>query len=101
MNRNIPTGSGYRRHIGSGLDLIRNDRISGAFHLFNAADFNNIGARAPDVRAHGIQKVSQIHNMGLSGSIFNHGHAVRLYRGQHNIHSGSNGNHIQINIIAG
>ena len=38
--------------------------VGGMAYVYKAYDSIDDRARAPDVRAHGVQKVSQIHNMG-------------------------------------
>ena len=91
-----PPAAGHGSHIGTGLDLVGDDAVGAAGELFHAADADGVGARALDIRAHGVQEVGKVHNMGLLGGVFNGGGAVGQSRGHHDVHGGTYADHVQI-----
>ena len=64
-------------------------------------DFNDVGSRAPDIGAHGVEEVGQVHDMGLLGGVFDDGHAVGQGGGQHNVHGGPHRDDVQIDLPPG
>ena len=101
FHQHLTAGGGHGRHVGSGLDLVGDDGIGAAGEPLHAADFDGVGSGAPDVPAHGVEEVGQIHDVGLLGRVFNHGVPLCQNRGHHDIHGGAHGDHIQIDIGAG
>ena len=101
LNEYITPGSGHGGHIGARLDLVGDDGIGAAPQLLDAADLDHIGAGSHDVGPHGVEEVGQVHDVGLLGGIFNDGHAVGQHTGQHDVHGGAHGHHVQVNLSAG
>ena len=66
----------------------------------HAGDLDGIRTGAADVGAHGVEEVGQIHNVGLLGSVFDDGVAVRQSGGHHDVHGGTHGDHVQIDVGA-
>ena len=95
LHKNVSSGSRHRRHVSARLDLVRDDGIAAAPEAVDAPDLHGIRARAGNACAHGIQKVGQIHNMGLLGRVFDHRLAGQQGRRHHDIHSGTHAGHIQ------
>ena len=58
-------------------------------HGGDAPHLDDVGACAPDVRAAHIQKVGQVHHMGLLGAVFQHGLALGHDGGEHGVHGGA------------
>ena len=52
-------------------------------------------------RAHGVQEVGQVHNVGLLGGVFDDGGALGQRGGQHDVHGGAHGDHVQIDVAPG
>ena len=98
FHRNVSPGNGSSTHKGSGLDLIRNDRISGAMELSDAFNTDHIRTCAFDIGSHTVQKVGHVYHMGLLGHVFQDRLSLRHGRRHHNINSSTNRNHIQINV---
>ena len=85
LHQNIAGGSSSH-HVAASLDLIRDDAVGAAVHLFHAAHLDHIGACAADVRTAHIQEVCQIHHMGFLGTVFQNGLALGHYSGEHTVH---------------
>ncbi len=94
----IPLGGGGRHHIGARLDLVGDYGIGHAAKLLHAVYLYGIGARAPHVRAHGVQKVRKIHHMGFPCGVLNYRHPTGLYRREHNIDRCSHRHHVQVDM---
>ena len=91
-----PASGGHRRgKIGPGFDLVGDDGIGAAPELFHAPDLDHIGAGPGDLCAHGVQEVCQVHDVGLLGGVFDDGGALSQDCGDHDVHGGANGDHIQ------
>ena len=85
--QHVAVGCGGGDHVGAGLDLIGNNRIVAAVHVFNAADLDRVGARAADVRAHGVEEVCKVNYMRLLGGIFDDGQTLCLDCGKDHVDS--------------
>ena len=89
-----------RRHERAGFDLVRDDGIAAAVQALDAADLDDIRARALDVRAHGVQEVRQVDDMRLLGAVFHDGLALGEHRGEHDVHGRADRYHIKIDVRA-
>ena len=78
------------------LNLVGDDGIGGAPQPLHPVDLDGVRTRAADVGAQSIQEVCQIHNVGLSGGVFNDSQPPGLHRGQDDIHGGSHCDHVHI-----
>ena len=58
----------------------------------------DVGAGALDVRAHGVEEVGQIHDVGLLGRVFDDGGALCQHGGHHDVHGGAHGDNVQIDV---
>ena len=54
FDEDIPAGGGGRYHEGPGLDLVGDDGILGAVEGLDAADLDDVGARAHDFGPHRV-----------------------------------------------
>ena len=86
LHQNIAAGGSSSHHVAASLNLIRDDAVGAAVHLFHAAHLDHIGACAADVRTAHIQEVCQIHHMGFLGTVFQNGLALGHYSGEHTVH---------------
>ncbi len=93
-----PAAGRYGGHIRARLDLVRYDGIGAAGEPLHAPDLDDVRAGSHDVRAHGVQKVGHVHDMGLLGRILNDGHALRHGGGQHNVDGSAYGHLVQENV---
>ena len=100
FDQDIAVGSRRRDHKGSRFNLIGNNRIGGAVHMLDPADFNHIRTGAAYISAHGIQKVGQVNHVRLFRHIFQNGQPLCADSGQHDINGCANGNAIKINMTA-
>ena len=69
-------------------------------HLLDASDLDDVGARAAHVRAHHIQKVGNVNNVGLFGHVFQHGLALGHHSRQHGVDGGAHRNGIEKHVLA-
>ena len=94
-------GGGDCGHIGACLDLVGDDGIGAAVEGFHAVDFDDIGAGAHDVGAHGVEEVGHVHNMWFLGGVFDDSQAVCQDAGQDGVDGGADRDLIHINGGAG
>ena len=94
LDEHIAAGGRGSDHIAAGFDLIRDDAVSAAVHLFHTAHLDHIGACAADVRTAHIQEVGQVHDVRLLGGVFDHRQPSGTNRSQHGVHGCANGYHI-------
>ena len=73
----LAAAGGHSRHIGAGLDLIGDNRIGTSMKFLDTPNLNNIRAGALDIRAHRVEEVGHIHDVGLLGHILHHSQAHR------------------------
>ena len=85
-----PAAGRYGGHIRARLDLVRYDGIGAAGEPLHAPDLDDVRAGSHDVRAHGVQKVGHVHDMGLLGGVFNDR--------QHNVDGSAYGHLVQENV---
>ena len=57
LHQHIPARSRSSHHVAAGFDLIRNDAVGAAVHLFHAAHLDDIGACTAHICAAHIQEV--------------------------------------------
>ena len=96
LQQQLTAGGGHGRHIRSGLDLVGDDAVGAAGEPLHAADLDGVGAGTLDVRAHGVEEVGQIHDVGLLGRVFDGGGALCQHGGHHDVHGGAHGDNVQI-----
>ena len=87
-------------HIAACLDLVRNDGIVAAMHLFDAVDLNDIGTGAVYISTHHVQEVGKIHDMRLTRNIFQNGRTLGQHGSQHGIHRGTNRHRVKKDMCA-
>ena len=85
-DQDVAAGGRRSHHIGAGLDLVGDDAVGAAVHLADPPHLDHVGARAPHVGPAHIQKVGQVHHMGLLGAVFQHGLALGHDGGEHGVH---------------
>ena len=100
FHQDIPAGGSGSHHIGSCLNLIRNNGIRRAAQIGAAVNFNHIGACAANICSHGIEEVGQINNMGLLCRVLNHRRALDADSGKHDIHGCAHRNNVQIDTVS-
>src|SRR5699024_6926853 len=66
----------------------------------DAADLDDVRARALDVRAHGVQEVRQVDDMRLLGAVFHDGLALGEHRSEHDVHGRADRYHVKIDVRA-
>ena len=98
FQHHIAAGRSNGSQIGPRFDLIRNNGIKTAVQLLNAVYPDDAGTCAAHVAPHGVEEVGQVYDMGFPGGIFDDGPAFSQNRSQHDIHGGTDADHIQINI---
>ena len=86
FDQNVAAGGSSGNHVAARLDLVRDDAVGAAVHLFHAAHLDHIGAGTAHIRAAHIQEVCQINNMGLLGAVFQNGLALCHHSGEHTVH---------------
>ena len=97
---NVSACSSRRKHKGSCLDLIRNNRIFCAVKLLHTFYADNVCSGALNVSSHAVQEVSYINYMRLSGRIFDN-RASRSHRCcHHNVDGCANRHNIQENMAS-
>src|SRR5699024_8902475 len=85
LHGDVAAGGGSGHHVGASLDLVGDDGVGAAPQLLDAVDLDGVRAGAPDVGAHGVQEVGQVHDVGLSRGVLDDGEAPGLYGGQHDV----------------
>ena len=99
-NGHVAMGGGSGDHQRASLDLIGNDRIGRAVEMLLTADADHIRAGALDLRAHGVEEVGQINDMGLLGSVVDGGVALGLDCRHHHVDGAAHGHHIKEHVTA-
>ena len=66
----------------------------------DAANLDHVGARAGDLRAHGVQEVRKIDDMRLLGAVFDDRHAAAEHCRKQDVHRRADGDDIKINVAA-
>ena len=100
IDRHIAAHGSRRSHIGSGLDLVGNDRVIAALQLANAANLNDIGSRAGYLRAHSVQEVRKVNDMRLLRAVFDDRHAAAKNGSKQNVHRRADGNNVKVHMAA-
>ena len=100
LDEDLSAGGGHSGHVCAGLDLIGNNGVTATLQVVHAADFDGVCASAPDIGPHRIEEVGQVHNVGFLGSVFDNGGPLRTDGGHHDVHGGTNGHHIQVDVGA-
>ena len=86
--------------ICTGLDLVGDDGIAAAPQLLHATDLHRIRTGAGNPGAHGIEEVGKVHDVGLFGGIFNHRLSGNQAGRHHDIHGGTDADHVQSDTAA-
>ena len=60
FNEDLAPGGGYGGHIGARLDLVWNNGVGSAPQPGDPPNFDDVGARPPDIGPHGVEEVGQI-----------------------------------------
>ena len=63
-------------------------------------NFDDVRARAPDVRAEGVEKVREVNDMGLLCDVFKNCETLRPNGGKHHVDGCADGNDIKINMAS-
>jgi hypothetical protein len=101
LDEHVPADGRGGRHVGAGLDLVGDDGIGAAAQLAHAADLDDVGARAGDLRAHGVEEVGEVDDMGLLRAVFDDREAAREHRGEQDVHGRADGDDVEIHMAAG
>ncbi len=99
-DREVAVGDSAGDEEGAGFDAVRNDGVSGAVKLFNAADFQGRGAIAVDVRAHFAEEMDEIGDFRLAGAIFERGDTVGEGGGHEDIFRAGHGDFFENDVRA-
>ena len=89
LDEHVAPGDGGSHHVAAGLDLVRDDGIGAAVHALLAADTDHVGTRAAHIGTHHVQKVGQVHDVGLLGHVLQHGLALGQHGAEHGVHGGA------------
>ena len=95
LHQDIAAHCGDGGHVGTGLDLVRDDGVGAAGEGVDTPDLHSIRTGAGDPGTHGVQEVGQIHDVGLFGGVFNDGLTGDQAGCQHDVDGGANGGHVQ------
>jgi hypothetical protein len=71
-----------------------------ALEALGALDADDRGARARDVRAHGVQAVREVLDLRLTRGVFEDGRAFRQRGGQHGVLGGPDARHGEVDVRA-
>ena len=69
-------------------------------HFFDAVNLDNVGTGTVHVGTHHVQKVGKIHDVRLTGDVFQHGRALGQHSSQHGVHRSANGNGVKKDMCA-
>ena len=83
-------------HVGARLDLVGNDSVAAAMELLDAVHLDGIGARAADIRAHGIEEVCKVNYMRLARGVLDDGTPLSEGRRKDYIHRRADGDLVEI-----
>ena len=100
LDQNVSAGRRNGGHICSGLDLVRNDRIRDALQMLDAADLDDVGAGAADVRAHRVQEVREVDDVRLARRVLDDRQPLRLHGRQNDVHRRADRDHVEVNVRA-
>ena len=62
----------------------------------HTVDLDGVGAGSADVRAHGVEEVCQVHDVGLPGGVFNDGTALGQSGRKDDVHGCAHGHLVQV-----
>ena len=99
-DEHLAPGGGHGGHISARLNLVRDNGVAAAGQALHPADLDHVGARAHDLRPHGVEEVGQIHDVGLLGGVLNDRQAVGQHGRQHDVHGGAHRDDVQIDLGA-
>ena len=96
--RNLAACRRRRTHIGARFDLIGNDRIGDAVHRAYAADLDDVGSRASDVRSHRVEEVREVDDVRLLRRVLDDRQSLCAARRKHDVHRRADRYHVEINM---
>src|ERR1700674_3670074 len=82
---------------GCGLDAVRNNAVAGAVQFRDTFNSDGRSARAFDVRAHFVQQVGEVGDLGLAGAVQHHGFTVGESRRHQQVFGASYGDLVENN----
>ena len=85
-DQHVAAGHGRGHHKAARLDLVGDDGIGAAMHGLDTPDLDAVGAGAAHIRAHHVQEVGQVHDVGFLGHILQHGLALSQHGAEHGVH---------------
>ena len=83
-------------HVGARLDLVWDYGVAAAMELLDAVHLDGIGARAADIRAHGIEEVCKVNYMRLARGVLDDGTPLSEGRRKDYIHRRADGDLVEI-----
>ena len=101
VDGHVAAGGGGGDHEGAGFDLVGNNGVGGAVQMLHAPDADDVGAGALDARAHAVEEVGQVHDVGLLGHVVHHRGAFGAHGGQHDVDGAAHGDKIKKHIAPG
>ena len=85
-------GRGHEKR--AGLDAVRHDRVGRSGQPVDTLHRDDVGTRAADPRAHRVEAVRQIDDLGLARGVLEHRHPVREAGGHHQILGAGHGHEV-------
>ena len=98
LDRDVSLGSCSGEHESSRLDLVGNDRIIRPVQTADSLDADHVRSRALDPRAHAVEEVREIDDMGLFSSILDRCVAFRHDCSHDNVDGCAYGDDVHINV---
>ena len=100
FDQHVAADCGGSGHIRARLDLVGDDGIAAAVQRLDAADLDDVGACAGDLRAHGVQEVREVDDVRLLGAVFDDRHAAAQNCRKQDVHRRADGDDIKIDMAA-
>ena len=100
FDQHVAADCGGSGHIRARLDLVGDDGIAAAVQRLDAAHLDDVGARAGDLRAHGVQEVREVDDVRLLGAVFDDRHAAAQNCRKQDVHRRADGDDIKIDVAA-
>jgi hypothetical protein len=87
-------GGGRGHEEGAGLDAVGHDRMARSGQPLDPLHRDDVGAGAANARAHRVEAVRQVDDLGLSCGVLEHRHAVREAGGHHQVLGAGHGHEV-------
>ena len=100
MDDHVAPGGGGGDHQRARLDLVGNDGVGGAVQVLHAPHPDHVRARATNLRAHAVEEVGQVHDVGLLGRVVDHRGALGPGGGQQHVDGAADSDHIEEYVVA-